>query len=321
MRMLITGSGGLIGGHLARALLAEGHTVLAAYRTTPPRMEGGSTRLRLIPLDLSKMSGGLPPVDVVVHAAAHTLRVPNSSARDYVQSNLMGTLNLIDYARATRPRLFVYLSAMSVYGDVAVDEVDEETPLSRPEIYGASKYVAELIVREAGGSFPVICVRLPGVVGRGEFTPWVGTMLRSAIRHEPLRIYSPDALFNNIVDLREIVRFLSHLIARGAAGCDLVNLAASEPMRIRDVIARLRLLTGSRSEVLVTDRAGKRSFAISTARLRDRLGFHPAATREILDRYVTQHVSSGAMERCGEAPSTESPSSQEAAVSVPGAGR
>jgi len=128
------------------------------------------------------------------------------------------------------------------------------------------------------------------VVGRGDFQPWIGTALHAAMRHEPIWIYNPDASFNNIVDLQEITRFIAYLIEHGVGGCELVHLAASEPMRIWDVVALIRSLTGSRSEVLVMDRAVKHSFAISIARLRDRFGFFPSTTREILQRYVMENV-------------------------------
>ena len=317
MKILVTGSGGLIGQSLTEALLADGHAVVAAYRTSPPAL-AASDRLRTVRLDLARPVRGLEPVDVVIHAAAHTHLIPGSTAWDYVRSNVLGTLHLMEYARAMRPKVVICFSTMSVYGEVAVEELDEETALNRPELYGASKYLAELIAREAGGTFPALCVRLPGVVGRGYFTPWIGSMLRAAIRHEPIRIYNPGALFNNIVDLQEITRFIAHLIERGVTGCNLVNLAASEPMRIRDVVALLRSLTGSQSEVVVMDRAEKRSFVISTARLRDRLGFAPSTTREILQRYVTENVSSGPRGPKGTAPRSEPVSSRRVAVLGPG---
>ena len=290
MKVLITGSAGLIGRSLTEALLADGHAVVAAYRTSPPQGLAASDRLRFVRLDLARPVRGVEPVDVVIHAAAHTHLIPDSTARHYIRSNILGTLHLIEYTKAARPQGVICLSTMSVYGEVAVDELDEDTPLNQPELYGASKYVAELIAREAGGVVPALCVRLPGVVGRGYFTPWIGTLLRAAIRHEPLRIYNPDAFFNNIVDLQEIARFIAHLIRRGVGGCDLVNLAASEPMRIRDVAALVRSLTGSRAEIVVMERAVKRSFVIRTARLRDRLGFVPLTTQEILQRYVMEQV-------------------------------
>ncbi len=320
MKILVTGSGGLIGQSLTEALLADGHVVVAAYRTSPPAL-AASDRLRTVRLDLSRPVRGLEPVDVVIHAAAHTHLIPGSTAWDYVRSNVLGTLHLMEYARAVRPKAVICFSTMSVYGEVAVEELDEETALNRPELYGASKYLAELIAREAGGTFPALCVRLPGVVGRGYFTPWIGTLLRAAIRQEPLRIYNPDALFNNIVDLQEIRRFIAHLIGRGVRGCELVNLAASEPMRIREVAALIRSLTGSRAEIIVVDRAVKRSFVIRTARLRERLGFVPSTTQEILQRYVAAHAPAGPERPEGVVPRAEPEAARRAAALHPSADR
>lgn len=318
MRILITGSGGLIGGSLAQAFLSDGHTIIATYRKTAPRVTEASGRLHAVQADLAESCDVLAPADVVVHAAAHTHLVPNSTARDYVRTNLLGTLNLVDYAKAVRPKLFIYLSTISVYGDVMAGELVEETPLHKPELYGATKYAAELMVREAGEVFPTLCVRLPGIVGRGYFTPWVGQMLQAAIRHEPIRIYNPDALFNNVIDLQELKRFIAHLIDHGVSDCGLVNLATDEPMRIREVMQLIISLTGSRSRVLVMGRAEKRSFSISTARLRDRLGFHPATTREIIHRYVLENLPMSAIE--GQAPAGGLVS-DEATVSLRAGGR
>jgi UDP-glucose 4-epimerase len=292
MKFLVTGGGGLIGGYLADALVADGHEVVATYRKTLPRLsQGGTPRLRLIAMDLAQPWPSVEPVDIVIHAAAHTHLIPDSTAWDYVRSNIIGTLNLIRYAQAVRPRLVILLSTLSVYGQVVVNRLDEATLLNQPELYGATKYVAELAMREAATSVPSLCVRLPGVVGQGYFTPWLGQVVQAASRQEPIRLYNPTALFNNVVHLAELRRFILHVAERGLAGWERVHLAAAEPLPVRTVVDLVVSLLGSRSRILEERPSAKRvSFIISIERLRRLCGFEPATTTAIVRQYVTENL-------------------------------
>ena len=290
MRILVTGSGGFIGKSLLELLFRDGHFVVAMYRHRRPEVsEFASDRLRLLRADLSGDLPDLPPVDLIIHAAAHTHLIPNSRASDYIQSNVIGMQNLADYARRVKPQLFINFSTLSVYGAVAVDELNEDTPLNKPGMYGLSKYMGEMILGEYAEYFPSICIRLPGVVGPDYFTPWIGTVVRKAALNEAIEIYNPDNDFNNIVDIVELHRFISWVAGRDYQGCDCFNFAAANPLPIRKVVDLILALTDSKSDVqiLTTDRP---SFVIQTSKLKQVFGFQPAATEEMTRRYVTDNL-------------------------------
>ena len=113
--------------------------VIAIYRNTKPRVQHVSSNIKLIRHDISQDIKGLEHVDIIIHAAAHTHLITHSTAFDYIQSNIMGTLSLANYAKVIRPRLFIYLSTLSAYGEILADEINEDTPLNKPEMYGLSK--------------------------------------------------------------------------------------------------------------------------------------------------------------------------------------
>lgn len=289
MKILITGAGGFIGKYLAESLLADNHEVIAIYRNTKPIIQSASSHIRFEKLDLSKSLQRIEPVDVVIHTAAHTHLIPNSTAYDYVQANVMGMLNLTNYMKAFRPRIFIYFSTLSVYGEVNVKELDEETPLNKPEIYGLSKYMGELILKEFVDWFPSICIRLPGVVGPGYFTPWLGKVLSKALKNEAIMIYNPDSMFNNVVDLIELKRFISLIIESGFVGSDSVNLAASEPIQVQEVLDLIISLTSSKSKI-ITQNTSKQSFSIKIEKFKKLFGFKPVTTKEIVSRYVAENM-------------------------------
>ena len=292
MKILITGAGGFVGRFLFESFLAKGNHVVATYRNTKPCISDISSAgiSKVVRIDLSESLRDLEPVDVVIHTAAvHPNSRPTPTIDDYLRSNILGTRSLADYAKATRPRLFIYLSTISVYGEIGVSELDENAPLNKPDMYGSTKYMGELLLREQVSHFSSICIRLPGVVGAGYFTPWVGSVLRKASRNEPISIYNPSSMFNNVVDLPELWRFISWIIDRGFAGFDFVNLAAAEPIRIREVIELIVSLTGSKSRIQEQD-TDKQSFSIKLDKIKRIFGFESDTTKAIIHRYVTENV-------------------------------
>lgn len=285
MRVLITGVGGFIGRSLAQRFLADGWDVLGLYRTTRPCLTEGPGRLRLVQVDLAEGMERVEGADLVIHAAAHTHLIKGSVAADYVRNNLVAGLNLNEYLRRTLPGRVVYLSTLSVYGEIDHSPLTEASPLNQPGFYGLSKYMGEEILREISAEVPVSCFRLPGVVGAGYFEPWLGKVLTKALRDEEIGIYNPEGLFNNIVDPTEIYRLILHLPGCGAPAFDRLNLAASEPLSVREVVASLLRVSGSASAVREMTHE-KTPFLISIDKLVSDYGFIPRSTRSLVEDYA-----------------------------------
>ena len=288
LRILITGAGGFIGRYLAGSFAEGDNYIIATYRNSKPNIvNSSSAKIKLVRLDLCENLQGLEPVDVVIHsAAAHPNSTPAPATLDYIQSNVIATLKLVNYCKLIQPKIFIHLSTISVHGQVMVDELDEDVPLHKPDIYGLTKYASELILKEHLSYFPSVCIRMPGVLGPGFFAPWLGTVLEKAGRNEPISLYNPDSLFNNVTDLAEIRRLISLIIDNGSVGFEVVNLAAAEPMRIREAIDIIICLMGSKSRVYEQD-TDRNSFSIKIDKLMQFFGFEPATTRSIVYGYVS----------------------------------
>jgi len=291
MRLLITGAGGLIGGYLADLFSSQGHEVVATYRATVPKSLATAPKIKFLKLDIVEGLERIGPVDGIIHAAAHTHLIPNSTAADYIHSNVTGTLNLARYAKSVDPRVVVYLSTLSVYGSIETSELQEDTPLNRPEMYGLTKYMGEMILREHADSFPTVCIRMPGVVGRGYFTPWLGSVLKRAARNEPITVYNPDSLFNNVVDLMEVQAFIAQVTETEQTGFKVVNLSSVEPINVRQVVELVVSTMGSSSPIL-EEQSTRQSFSISTEYLMREFDFQPSTTRDIVERYVSENRAS-----------------------------
>lgn len=291
MKFLITGSGGFIGGQVSEFLARDGHDIIAIYRKSMPPQHEYRAKVMAVKADLVNGLDEVGKADIIIHAAALTHLVLDSTAADYLNSNGIGMLRLVDYAKRVQPKLTIYFSTLSVHGEAETEELTENTPLYAPGLYGATKYMGELMFEEAG--LPAITLRLPGVVGAGHFSPWIGRVLTQALANEPIQIYNSASLFNNIVDTTELHRFVIHSINHGFGGFGLYNLAASDPMRLREVVDLILSLSGSSSKIIEHE-STKHSFSISTEKIEQELGYKPTATEDMVRRYVIHNLQSRA---------------------------
>lgn len=295
MKILITGSGGFIGNYLAQTFLNQGYSVTATYRNVKPTLTVPSVRrLKSIALNLNEGCKNMGRADVVIHAAAaHPTALPEPGVNDYVQSNVLATLNLAEYFKKNPPNFFVFLSSVDIYGTVTQTRLREDALINNPNIYGFTKNLSENILKNYTQYFPVLSIRLPGVVGFGNRKAWVGRVFENLTKSKPAAIYNPDALFNNVIHVADIARFISSLPKKHLVKFDAVNLAASGSMQIKEIVESMKKMINSKSKITVCQNSRK-SYTINIAKLEKKFGFRPESVKHTIDRYVSENQS----ERC-----------------------
>ena len=146
MRVLVTGSSGHLGEALVRTLRDAGREVVGLDILEAPFTTGvGSIA------DRSCVRRHMTGVQVVFHTATlHKPHVATHSRQDFIDTNITGTLNLLEEAVATGVGAFVFTSSTSVFGDALVPPpgapaawVTEEVRPIRKNIYGVTKAAAE----------------------------------------------------------------------------------------------------------------------------------------------------------------------------------
>jgi nucleoside-diphosphate-sugar epimerase len=288
MKVLITGAGGFIGGELTKRFSNNGWKVYAFYRNTLPSLTPLiSKNVHLVKLDLAQFKCQdlrLEQVDIIIHAAAQTHLIHNSSIQDYISGNLHTAINLCHLLENLKYSLIVYFSSLSIYGNITDNTLTEETPFQKPNYYGTTKYLAELIFYEKCTSSGLVCLRLPGVVAPGYLVPWIGRTLAKILNQETVTVYNPDALFNNIVDIDELFKLILHLAGSNWQGQKTVNMGTSNPITIQSIIDFFCNQSGSKSRIEYRD-SRQKSFIIDTRCLRTDLGFEPAPTANIVQRF------------------------------------
>lgn len=178
----------------------------------------------------------------------------------------------------------VYLSTISIYGKIESPVLREDTPLNHPGLYGISKYMAELVLRESANNIPAVSLRLPGVVGKNYFLPWFGRMLLNILHGKNIEIYHHDFLFNNIVATTDIYECIIHLIDTFRRGFEAVNLASETPVTVQKAVELLITETESPSKI-IKKRSNTTPFWIDIQKTKSCLNFYPRTTGEVISEY------------------------------------
>lgn len=288
MRVLVTGGGGFIGGHLVRHLSAAGHDVIAHYHLQPPQL-GDCTVREVFQASLEELDALPRGVEAVVHTAARSADAGYSD-HDIITSNVIGMDRLLRCSENASTAKFVFLSSVSVFGDVKAAVVDESVPQNFPNVYGTSKYLAECMLSSISAKLPSVSLRLPGVLGRGAARHWLARTTHALAHHLPVKIFSPTAPFNNAVHVADLGRFVTRLIEADLKGATVLSLGASGSLTVMDVVERLRARLQSRSNIQVGE-SSRAPFTISSERARRLFDYQAMDVAEMLDLYAGEVVS------------------------------
>lgn len=289
MDVLLTGASSFVGSHAANHLLDCGHRVIGTYRTAGKTIDGLGRRsdLDLISLDLGRAEDfyKLPrAVDAIVHTAA--VSVAGDAGIDaMLECNVIGTRNLLRYALSARAGRLIYMSSLSVHGDISHPVVDENTPMKIPDLYGTTKYLGERMIAGTADQLPAVAIRLPGVLGSGAHRAWLPNIVCRALSGQDVAIYNPEAPFNNAVHVDDLGRFVAQLLKADFEGFHTVPIAAKDAMSVRDVVQFLLNELGS--DVAVTVTAPQQpGFTISSQSACREFGYEPQTMEDMLRRYA-----------------------------------
>jgi nucleoside-diphosphate-sugar epimerase len=243
MRVLITGSSGHLGEALVRALKAEAQYVVGLDIVAGPF----TTHVASI-IDRASVRNLMAGIDTVFHAATlHKPHVGTHNRQDFIDTNITGTLNLLEEAVAARVSSFVFTSTTSVFGDALVPPADapaawitEEVRAVPKNIYGVTKAAAEdlceLAHRNQGLS--AIVLRTSRFFPEEDDNPAV----RQAFADDNIKLN--EYLYRR-VDIEDVVS--AHLIAARLApslGFSRYIISATTPFSADDT-AQLRRDAGS----------------------------------------------------------------------------
>jgi dTDP-glucose 4,6-dehydratase len=284
MRVLVTGGAGFIGSHFVKRLVAGGDDVVVldklTYAGNPANLDGTGVDLIVGDIaDREAVARAGVACDAVVNFAAET-HVDRSiiGPQEFVHTDVLGTLTLLEWARATDAR-YVQVSTDEVYGDLEGGGRSlENDPLHPSSPYSAAK---------AGGDLQVLAfVRTYGVNasitrGANTFGPnqypekLVPLFVTNALDGEPLPVYGDGKQVREWLHADDHSAAIEVVLHEGAPG-GVYNVGGEDHENL-EVTHRILELTGADASLVrhVEDRAGHdRRYALDDTKLRS-LGWAP----------------------------------------------
>ena len=253
-RILVTGATGMVGRHLVRRLLEEGHRPTLALRS-PPGPGFDDPRLRIVitgHLETSaRLDDAIEGADRIVHCAgfAHVLKAARGDERSpAMRANADATARLCEAAACHGVSAFVHLSSVAaVAGNTASDILSDRTPPQPESEYGRSKLAAEGHVEAlVGKGCLAVSLRPPLILGakaRGN----LALLCRAAASPLPLPFGGLDAR-RSLIGLDTLCdAILACLTFAGDAERSGAYLVAErDPLSLRAIVAELRAGMGRR---------------------------------------------------------------------------
>jgi NAD dependent epimerase/dehydratase len=312
LRVMVTGAGGFIGSHLVEALVGAGSRVKALVRYNSRgswgHLEGLAPEVRdSMEVVLGDMRDAqfirnqVRGCDAVFHLAA-LIGIPYSyeATESYVDTNVRGTLNVLQAAREADVQKIVVTSTSEVYGTACYTPMDEKHPLQAQSPYSASKIAADKLAESYHLSFglPVVTVRPFNTYGpRQSARAVIPTIVSQVLAGgDALRLGSLEPV-RDLTYVEDTVRgFLRAGVSEQAVG-QVINLGTGQGISIGDLAQIIMQIVGRKLPIVAdADRVRPQGSEVrlliaKTERARDLLGWEPEVSLTEGLKRVIEYIS------------------------------
>ena len=274
MRYFITGGAGFIGSNFVNYIFAnhsdevdtvivfDSLTYAADLNNLRPHLE--SSRLRFVKGDVRKYSevlSAMKGADVVLHFAAesHVDRSIHASSI-FIETNVLGTRNILEAARITKPKLMVNISTDEVYGSVPTGSSEENDILLPNSPYSASKASSDLVCRSYVETYGlnVITTRSCNNFGPRQFPEkLIPLLISKLIKGENLPIYGTGENIREWIHVEDNCKAIKLLVDSGKVG-EIYNIGSGEKKSNIEIATKLLSISENQNShiELVEDRMG-----------------------------------------------------------------
>jgi nucleoside-diphosphate-sugar epimerase len=281
---LITGAGGFTGRYVVDALRTRNYRVFGL-------IEGKADSSELLSCDLTDARTTHNVVqqvqpDVVIHLAAISF-VGHDKLEEFYRVNVFGTLNLLEALAKLRkpPDKVLIASSANVYGNPAVEVIDESVCPAPINHYANSKLAMEHMTRTWFGRLPIIITRAFNYTGTGQDERFViPKVVAHFARRDPRVELGNLDVSRDFSDVEDVVTAYIGLLESNARS-EIVNVSSGSAVALREIISIMTRLAGYEIEVRVNPEFVREQdihrLVGDNGKLKRLIGFAPSAS---LDR-------------------------------------
>jgi UDP-glucose 4-epimerase len=254
MRVLVLGGSGFLGSHIVDEFLREKHDV-TVYDLYPERFRRSPRGIKFVTGDFGNV-GALDELissgfDGVIHCVSTTTpKSSNESPEFDIQSNVIGTLNLLDIcARRNSGKLVFLSSGGTVYGDIGKLDLVDETHAVRPMCsYGVSKLTIEhyLEVYKHLRGLNYVALRLSNPYGERQ-SPLralgaLTVFLHRTLKHQSVEVWGDGSVTRDFIYVRDVARAVYLATVNPISG--VFNVGTGTGLSLRDILSHISNIIG-----------------------------------------------------------------------------
>ena len=254
MKFAVTGGAGLVGSHIVKRLVSDGHNVMVIdnlSRGSKANLEGVYDKIDFVNMDIrerDELKRTFRDTDGVFHQAALAY-VPGSyeDEGEYRQVNVAGTENVFQIGLDLGIKI-IYASSSTVYGDIRRVPVREDYARRPINPYGTTKLEAELAAeRYIKRGAQIVALRYFNVIGQGRKLMYSGVVYRyfeQLKNKRPLIIHGDGSQIKDFVFVNDVVRAnLAAMMSSVRNG--FFNIGSGRPISIADLARLMISISGS----------------------------------------------------------------------------
>jgi UDP-glucose 4-epimerase len=222
MKCLVTGGAGFIGSHLVELLISQDHEVIALDNLTSGRLQNLSSvqanpKFKFFKADIRDAQALEPAfsgIDWVFHLAGLADIVPSiEMPEQYFSTNVTGTFNVLECARANGVKRVIYAASSSSYGIPDAYPTDESSPIKPQYPYALTKYMGEELVLHWSQVYGLsgVSLRLFNVYGTrsrttGAYGAVFGVFLAQKLNQRPLTVVGDGTQTRDFTYVTDVAR-------------------------------------------------------------------------------------------------------------------
>jgi len=299
----VTGAEGFIGSHLVEGLVRRGHRVRAMVlynmwsstgwlETLAPEITDQVDVVFGDVRDPATVRELVEGASVVYHLAAiGSVPYSYSAPRSFIDTNTIGTMHVLEAARACRTPRVVHTSTSETYGTARTVPISESHPLQAQSPYAASKVAGDKLAESYHLSFglPVVTLRPFNTFGPRQSTraviPQVITQLASGSKQLMLGALDPTRDFSYVLDTAEAFMTLGEAPASAVIG-ELFNCGPGDDIAIGKLAEDIARLMGVDADIVEDPKRLRPKdsevmrLVCDATKLRERTGWRPRYTRD-----------------------------------------
>ena len=249
MKAIITGGAGFIGSNLVDKLVKEGHEVVVLDNLSTGQLKNlkySKNKINFINIDLSKKTNELKDVfknsDWVFHLAGLADIVPSIiEPKKYFDSNVTGTINVLEAARENNIKSFIYAASASCYGVPKKYPTPENSQIDTQYPYALTKNLGESLVMHYAKVYkmPNTSLRFFNVYGprsrtTGAYGAVFGVFLAQKLSNKPLTIVGDGNQTRDFIHVYDLVEAISK-VAKKSPGKKIYNLGSGKEIAVNRI--------------------------------------------------------------------------------------